>query len=298
MLSLIIDNVTSIDLCKDLFILLDDIYKYLSKNELSETAKVANIGIEKCNLLKTLAIESQNEPLANASFIMCALFSLYKDYSAYWVLLKEQRYKDSWDKLQDTIDSLVCVSKWSGNRNLFFLEKLDFHFKELEKLYPYSLFSSIEMIITKATCSICKRNTLDIECTHIPGNLYWGEMAYSQVEDAELKAVALVEHPLDKRCVVGLQDDNRTEVEKFKLLDYFVSHIANPILLFDVNEHKRIFKKEPKQKLGRNDKCYCGSGLKFKLCCGKDEYEEGVHYVISPRKYLELKLPPEFREKF
>ena len=37
----------------------------------------------------------------------------------------------------------------------------------------------------------------------------------------------------------------------------------------DGSEKKRPVKKE--KKIGRNDPCPCGSGKKYKHCCGKDE---------------------------
>jgi len=116
-------------------------------------------------------------------------------------------------------------------------------------------------------------------------------MAYTIVEDFTFKAVALMKHPLDKRCTMEIQDDNRTEEEKFKLLDYFVSNISNPLMLFRIDKQKRFYVKEIEQKLGRNDRYYCGSGLKYKNCCGKEKYTEGIHFVISPKGVLELNLP-------
>jgi hypothetical protein len=291
MLCLIKDNIDSMPVCKDLFDLLGDVYTSISRNKLHNVIDSAVAGINTCNLLKATAIDVKNEPLANASFVMNELFSLYRNYANYWIQLQERKYKNSWNTLQDTIDDLIHVAKWSNDRSLFFLDILDNHFKELEKLYPYKVFASVEMVISKETCNICGRDVLDFECTHIPGNLYWGEMAYSIVGDINFKAVALVSHPLDKRCIMEVQGDNRTEEEKFKLLDYFISNISNPLLLFVVTEHKKLYIKEIKQKLGRNDKCYCGSGKKFKVCCGKEKYEEGIHYVIAPKDAIKLNLP-------
>lgn len=290
MLELIRNNINSIPICRELFDLLGDTYKCLLNIQLTDTKKITKIGIEKCNSLKVTGVETHNESLANASFVMSKLFSMYYNYASYWCQLNEKKYKNSWYSLQDTIDNLLLVSRWSSNRCHFNLDALDIHFKELEKLYPYKVFASSEMVITKTKCSICGKDGLDIDCTHIPGNLYWGEMASTIIEDFTFKAIALVEHPLDKRCIMEIQDDNRTDQEKFKLLDYFISNISNPLMLFKLSEQKRFYEKEVKEKLGRNDRCYCGSGLKFKYCCGKEKYTEGVHFVIVPRGVLGLNL--------
>lgn len=290
MLELIRNSIDSTPICKELFDLLDDTYKCLLDNRLTDTIEITKVGVEKCNLLKDTAIETHNESLANASFMMSKLFSMYYNYASYWRQLNEKKYKNSWNSLQDTIDNLLLVSRWSSNRFHFHLEKLDMHFKELEKLYPYNIFASSEMVITKTRCSICGKDGLDIDCIHIPGNLYWGEMACTIAENFTFQAVALVKHPIDKRCVMEIQDDNRTDEEKFKLLDYFVSNISNPLMLFKLAEQKRFHKKEVEQKLRRNDRCYCGSGLKFKHCCGKEEYTEGIHYVIFAKGIFGLNL--------
>jgi len=36
------------------------------------------------------------------------------------------------------------------------------------------------------------------------------------------------------------------------------------------NENPKETKKKNRQKIGRNDPCPCGSGLKYKHCCGKN----------------------------
>lgn len=290
MLSLIKVSINSKPLCKDLISLLNEVYMKLSSIELHDSINTANTGIETCKLLKTTAINEQNEPLANASLIMSKLFSLYKNFSLYWIQLLEKGYKNSWDSLQDTIDDLIIVSKWTDDRTMFYLDILGSHFKELEKLYPYKVFASVEMVVKKVTCSICGRDVLDFECTHIPANLYWGEMAHTINADIMFQAIALVKHPMDKRCIMEVQGDDRSEIERFKILDYFVSNITNPLTIFSLTEQKRLYLKEPEQKLGRNDKCYCRSGLKYKLCCGKEKYEEGTHLIITPKSTLGLEL--------
>lgn len=290
MLELIKNNINSIPICEELFDLLGDTYKCLSNIQLTDTKELTKKGIEKCDLLKAIAVESHNESLANVSFVMKRLFSMYYNYAYYWGQLNEKKYKNSWNSLQDTIDDLLLVSRWCSNRCHFKLDTLNIHFKELEKLYPYKLFASSEMVITKTKCSICGKDGLDIDCTHIPGNLYWGEMASTIIKEFTFKAVALVKHPLDKRCIMEIQDDNRTDEEKFKLLDYFISNVSNPLMLFKLNEQKRFYKKKVEKKLGRNDRCYCGSGLKYKYCCGKEEYVEGIHFVIVPKGILRLNI--------
>ena len=43
--------------------------------------------------------------------------------------------------------------------------------------------------------------------------------------------------------------------------------IAKSVVTNDSKDHKKVQKKS--QKIGRNDPCPCGSGKKYKQCCGK-----------------------------
>ena len=60
-------------------------------------------------------------------------------------------------------------------------------------------------------------------CPHIRGNLYYGEIATEVIDEIqEFQAVCLVSHPEDKRCVIELSDDNRSEEDKFAKLVKFL----------------------------------------------------------------------------
>lgn len=37
------------------------------------------------------------------------------------------------------------------------------------------------------------------------------------------------------------------------------------------NREQKIISFKNDQKIGRNDPCFCGSGLKYKKCCGKNK---------------------------
>lgn len=67
------------------------------------------------------------------------------------------------------------------------------------------------------------------------------------------------------------QTDNRDEMEKFKRLNQFLS-LEIPVLQnFSL---KSVIETRMKdiEKVERNAPCPCGSGLKFKKCCGKNMY--------------------------
>jgi SEC-C motif len=280
MLSILKNKLSGYDDLSKLKENINELYIELSRKNYDKIVNICKLNHEICNRIKENAVELKNEDVANSMFVAKAYSDLLKNYAIYWKMLEEGRYRDSWIILQDTIDKLILVTKFHSKNSDFSIDKFNNHMTELEKLYPYKIFASSEMVIKSKKCSICRKSLLDLDCTHIPGNLYWGEMAVAICGDIQYQAVALVQHPLNKRCVMELSGDSRSDKEKFGLLDYFVKHVDNPFQLFSVNEEEKVYFNEYYDSLGRNDKCFCGSGKKFKKCHGITKYERGLHLKI------------------
>ena len=137
----------------------------------------------------------------------------------------------------------------------------------------YTVFASSEYIISKSHCSICGKSMQIPSCPHIRGHLYYGEIATELIDEIqELQAVCLVSHPEDKRCVIEISDDTRSEEDKFVKLVKFLDLHLPPLQRFSVQSIVETRKREDIAKVGRNQPCSCGSGLKFKKCCGQHLY--------------------------
>lgn len=231
--------------------------------------------------VQKVALDTKNEQLANSTFIAKLYFHLFGNLASYFSLLRNKEYKQSWDKLQDCLDEIYEIGRFVEPDKRFELSFLKKLLKEYEKLYPYKLFGSSEYIITKSECSICRKAMNSVSCPHIRGNLYWGEIAYENIlEINEINAVALVTNPEDKRCVMELSDDNRTEIEKFAILDEFLKQKIYNFQLFKIKESK-IFKRDKSIiKQGANELCMCGSGRKFKKCCKEKMYYEHHRFQV------------------
>ena len=48
--------------------------------------------------------------------------------------------------------------------------------------------------------------------------------------------------------------------------------------------------KEDIEVVGRKQPCPCGSGKKFKHCCGKNIYYEHTRYVVTPGSIVKLNM--------
>lgn len=262
------------------------IYELLNDRQFDLIKVIVEQSIRICNDIKFQAVKNQNENIANSTYVIGSYFEMISNYARYWKYLQDGKYRESWDILQNCIDCIICVRRFTEDRSRYNLDLWDEHLRMFEKLYPFRVFSSVEMVIKYARCSICGHSITDFDCEHITGNLYWGEIAYSIIEDVELKSIALVNHPLDKRCVMEVQGDDRLKEEKFQLLHYFLSNNQEPLRMFYINEIPRLYFNEKYLTYKRNDKCPCGSGKKFKKCCGESKYEEGIHYEIVLKNHM------------
>lgn len=241
------------------------------------------------DVIKSTAIEEKNEKLANAQLIFKNYFLVFCNLASYFKLLQEQHYKSSWNALQDCLDDLKFVGKYLELDSRKEIPDIYDLLECYEKLYPYTVFTSSEYIISKSHCSICGKSMQSLSCPHIKGNLYWGEIAVEYIDEIqEFQAVCLVKHPEDKRCIIELSDDNRTESEKFKKLEQFIALKLPFLQQFTITSQIETRQRNDIIKVGRNEPCSCGSGKKFKKCCGNDLFYKHERNIVKPGKKVEF----------
>ena len=239
--------------------------------------------------IKELAIQMNDEQLANAQFVFRNYFRVFCDLLQYFSMLEKGHYKSSWSKLQDCLDNIKYVGRFTLTENRLDLNDLYDLLVQYEGLYPYSVFGSSEYVISKSHCSICGKSMQSLDCPHIKGNIYWGEPAIECIDKIDIfQALCIVSHPEDKRCVLEVADDDRTEEEKFIMLHQYVELHQPALQQFSIEGFKERRIREDMQIVGRKQPCPCGSGKRFKHCCGKDMYYEHIRYVVTPTKQVTL----------
>ena len=244
---------------------------------------------EKFNSILEIAKASNDENLANAQYVFKKYFFLFCSLSDYFNLLMEKQYRKSWDKLHDCIDLTKIVGSYLKKDKRYEIPEIVKLLINYESLYPFSVFSSSEYIISKSHCSICGESMLGLSCPHIKGELYWGEVAIEVIDEIKtFQAVALVSHTEDKRCVLELADDNRTELEKFKKIDQYLELKHSFLQNFFIETKIENRKRDDIKIVGRNESCTCGSGTKFKKCCGKDLYYKHERNIITPLEVVNM----------
>lgn len=242
--------------------------------------------------VKEIAIRNKDEKLANAQKVYELYFKFFVAFSKYHKSLLDQKYKDSWNCLQDCLDIAKVVGKFIEIDERKEIPSIVDILLQYEKLYPYNVFYSSEYVISKSHCSICGKSMQSLECIHRKGNLYWGDFAAEVIDEIkEIQAVCMVSHPEDKRCIVEIKEqEDLPDKERFKKLHEFLRLNVNPLQYFEIhikNERKRDLQIP---EINRNDICWCGSGKKFKKCCIEKLYYNHKKIIISPSWKVKLIL--------
>lgn len=259
--------------------------------------------INELQRLKKTAVENQDESLANELWCYEQIYCIKKDYHEAFRKMKEavslssELDKDGYDSPK----SKCYEEAWNAldrcDMNISFLEKNycvadekmeDFHVNGIEDdcqklfpLFPYKIFFSREQIIKKEKCSICG-NFISVRnpCEHKIGKLYMGKMCLREVVDFEFLGVSMVLNPFDRYAIAKVQGKKFD----FSLLDY-ISLRIHPYSKWSYKIENKLLTQY--NKIGRNDKCPCGSGKKFKFCIRGDENKHYKrHYVFEVGEVL------------
>jgi hypothetical protein len=101
--------------------------------------------------------------------------------------------------------------------------------------------------------------------------------------------MSYVEKPFQKYSVLFLGDPKTGKPYDhydYGIVQYALSAIQDPFDGWDVVHTKRILPHSRFSYVGRNDRCPCGSGRKYKKCCGPGEgvlcHHEEFHFEVPP----------------
>jgi hypothetical protein len=223
-----------------------------------------------------------DEVYLNELYVLDRYVDFLRVYGGLWEKVLKQQFAASWCSLQDALDLLRLIKRFSQIDISFFESQLT----ELEQLYPYNVFFSVGMVVEGLECSLCGFDIDSDECLHMRGHLYVGRMATAIVQKCvRFDHASLVTHPANKRCVVQYEDTGK----QFNVIRYLSNLIASNRCkisdLWSLRFSKRRLPNPEYRKLGRNERCFCGSGRKFKKCCMANDYveEDHVEIIAQPR---------------
>ena len=258
-------------------------YKYLNncsfKNTKYELEKIETI-INSYN--------TKNEIILNDLYVLKRVINFYNSLSIYWENIYNALYSNSWSNLQDCLDLLRIIKKFSVNNKLWKLEFYESQLLGIEKMYPYKIFFSTGIEIGFYECTICNQDIDSFDCPHEIGKLYMGKMAVAVAKgDTTINHVSVVENPQNKRCVPIYEDASNA----FYGLQYIHNLLINKHIFptkFFIEISKRKIDNPEYRKIGKNEKCYCGSNKKFKKCCINKNYIMQDHFEIVHNQQIVL----------
>jgi len=250
-------------------------YKYLNNCSFNNT-------IPELEKIKTIIndYKTKDETILNDLYVLKRVVDFYTSLSKYWNHIFHAKYSSSWSSLQDCLDLLRTIKRFSLDNRLYKLEQYENLLLDIEKMYPYRIFFSMGIEVGIYECSICHENIDSFDCPHEIGNLYKGKMAYAIAKEiANINHVSAVENPKDKRCVPVYEDNSSA----FKGLQYIHNLLIHRHIFptkFFIEISKRKVDNPEYKKIGKNKKCYCGSNKKFKRCCINKKYIMQEHFEI------------------
>lgn len=261
----------------------ESIFHELSLRHYHNVKLIAKDAISQIRISKS---NSTAEKERNDGYIWEVFFTFFDNLASFWGSIEDKKYYNSWVSLQDSLDGLRSIKKFytlQCTTVLFFEKQL----LSLERLYPYGLFSSVGFIESNHECSICHKDMDSDDCEHLRGDLYFGEIAYAIINKIErLDHIALVHSPLDKRLVVGINDDHPSFKVFIDMVSLFNDKKMNPVNFSEAIVLDFMKKNPDWVKVSRNERCFCGSGIKHKKCCIKNEYVKHRHIEFKSFKLI------------
>lgn len=254
----------------------------MAKNNLSEIQAILKrvttdryseeqIATELALIKKEFVRKGQSQ---NANGVWCTeqILKIQTDFLHAFQLLQHKEYYNAWclfDQIEINIGFLR--PHYDVDSNEYMLLFIDTQTKKYQKIFPYKIFMSPELLEEEKKCNICNR-TVSIRkpCGHEVGELYDGEMCCRIVTKVQILGTAMVESPLQKYSVPFLVDNatgNAVDHYNYEAVEYLVNRLKSPFDAWNVEIGTKVYPHSHFRNLGRNDKCPCGSGKKYKQCC-------------------------------
>ena len=250
-----------------------EVKKYLQQQHLDFDNNID----EDLKKIKQKAVLESDEKLANEIWCLEETYKIQKTYISMYNQLKAGKYFEGW-LLLEQIDISFCSLRenFEYSNNLYNLQFIERIIIEYEKTFPQYLYLSRESLIMSEKCSICGNEfSLRGGCNHKPGKLYMGELCLREVTDLEFLGTAIVKKPFDRYAVIHIEGQEYD----YSVLNNLMKALLSPYIPWYVEEMTR--KKPEFLHIGRNDKCPCGSGKKYKYCCRETDNEYMPHKKIT-----------------
>jgi hypothetical protein len=244
----------------------------------SDLAKMAEL----VEGIKADARDSGKCELANDAYAAEVYLSALASFAKMWEDVYAGEPRRAWDSLQDALTELQWLHGRTEDAGRYYVGNLERQLEQLEALYPYRLFSSIEVIANRSECSLCHLPPLDPRCPHVPGEVYCGEKAIIIESELEALAVSLVPNPKDKRAVIeSYAEGGRNHTFSFAPVLALAERLDSPLRALAVTQGTRSAPKSEFPNLSDASRCPCLSGMEYGNCCKERATIEVPHLYVN-----------------
>lgn len=224
------------------------------------------------NRIKADYIRNGQSSQANEVWCIESILKIQTEYLNAFELLKQKEYYKAWCAIEQVELTLGFLAPHHDiGMDEYMLSFIDEHIRKYQKIYPYQIFISPELVEEEKKCNICNQiMSIRNPCGHEVGEIYNGEMCCRIVTKVQILGIAMVESPLQKYSVPFLKDEATGEVTdhyNYEVVEYLTDKLMGPFDAWDFELSSKIYPHTHFASLGRNDKCPCGSGKKYKKCC-------------------------------
>lgn len=237
------------------------------------------------------AVTRGDEPGAKRFWCLEQVLKAQQLYANVFQLLKSAEYYNAWcelERLELTLQFLAPHLDGPGAE--FEIDFIDAYRRKWQKLFPYKIFMSPEIIQHEKICSVCRQVvSIRKSCGHRVGEIYQGEMCVRIVSKPEYIGLAMVTDPVQKYSVPFMIDPETgasNDRYDYRLVEYPIRRLESPYHEWECVFTRRRHPHARFSFVGRNDKCPCESGRKYKKCC---LLESGV---LRPHVEYTFHVPP------
>lgn len=221
--------------------------------------------------LKKAAVDRDDQITAKAAWCLEMIGKIQDHFISAFQCMRSEMFVEAWGHFARCEAGLGFLTRHFCDKNFRFgVGYIGIYTNQFQELFNVGWGASPEILIKRQQCSICHNEMAPrSRCYHRPGEIYDGEMCVAEVTDSELIAVALVPNPVQKTSVIFPDGDDD---DRFCLLRFLMKALDSPWHGWTYQKEERREYHPAFKNVGRNDKCPCESGIKYKYCCIRKEF--------------------------
>lgn len=240
--------------------------------------------------LKEKALENNDQNQAKYIWCLERILEVQDKYIKAYFELKSGAFYRAWCTFEEADLAIHFLNPHlDDHQNKYKINFISEHINRYQKIFPYKIFMSTEIIDHEISCTICnKKISIRNSCGHIIGEIYNGEMCARRIDKADFLGIALVESPMHKYSVPFMVKEGNSGKDHYNycVVKYLVDRLSSPFDEWDFSLEKERHPHSRYKKTGRNKPCPCKSGLKYKKCCLR---ESGI---LRPHYQFIFSVPP------